>query len=139
MKLTNLYKACGWGKIQLEISFAGCEHNCKGCYVPELQDPTMFPDWPKEYIFREIEKLEPNVAGFILLGGDPLYPANIEDAIILIEGLKRYKKPITMFTGYTEKEINQHERRKLAANLCDKVLSGRFIGPKYKQEGLKEG
>jgi organic radical activating enzyme len=95
----------------------------------------MFPDWPKEYIFREIAKQESFVKGFVLLGGDPLFPANIEDAIVLATHLKKYNKPITMLTGYTEREIAQNDRRTLAASLCDKVLAGRYVGQE-KQRGV---
>jgi organic radical activating enzyme len=132
MKITNLYKNCAYGKVQLDISFAGCEHRCKRCYVPELQNPTMFPDWSKEYIFREIEKLNPFVEGFVLLGGDPLYPDNINDTITLVTHLQKYNKPITMLTGYTEEEINAHPGRLKASKLCTKVLCGRDE-TKYKQ------
>ena len=135
MKLTNLYKNCAYGDVQLDISFAGCEHACPGCYVPELQDPTMFPDWSEEYIFKEIEKLNPFVKGFVLLGGDPLYENNIQDAITLITHLKKYDKPITMLTGYTPKEIETSRSRKFAASLCDKVLAGRYVG-QHKQEDI---
>jgi organic radical activating enzyme len=134
MKLTNLYKNCAYGDVQLDISFAGCEHNCPNCYVPELQDATMFPDWPKEYIFREIEKQARFVKGFVLIGGDPLHPNNTEDAITLIQHLKeKYGKPITMLTGYTATEIARDERRTLATKLCDKVLMGRYNGERQKQ------
>lgn len=130
MKLTNLYKNCAYGPVMLDISFAGCEHRCKECYVPELQDPTMFPDWSQEYIFREIKKLEPFVKGFVLLGGDPLFPANIEDAITLATHLRQYRKPITMLTGYTEQQVANHPRRSVARDLCDKVLFGTYKGEK---------
>jgi len=135
MKLTNLYKNCGYGEVQLDISFAGCEHKCKDCYVPELWDPTMFPDWSQEYIFREIAKQEPFVKGFVLLGGDPLFPANIEDTIILATHLRQYKKPITMLTGYSRQNVEEHPRRSLARDLCDKVLYGKYNGI-FKQTGV---
>jgi anaerobic ribonucleoside-triphosphate reductase activating protein len=129
MKITNLYKNCAYGDVQLDISFAGCEHRCKGCYVPELQDATMFPDWTPEYIYREIEKEARFVKGFVLLGGDPLHPNNTEDAITLIRHLKAtYDKPVTMLTGYTPEEVARSERRTLATKLCDKVLMGRYTG-----------
>jgi len=127
MKITNLYKNCaGPSGVQLDISFAGCEHHCKGCYVPELWDPTMFPDWSTEYIYNEISKLEKYVDGFVLLGGDPLYKPNIHDTILLESHLRDYNKPITLITGYTMDEINRDIGRKEAFMLADKVITGRY-------------
>lgn len=126
MKLTNLYKNCAGEGVKLDISFAGCEHACPGCYVPELWKPDMYPDWTDAYVFREIKKLEPFVDGFTLLGGDPLYPDNIEDAIRLMEHLREYDKPITLLTGYTLDEIAQHDRRKVAFEIADTVIAGRY-------------
>ena len=134
MKITNLYKNCAYGDAQLDISFAGCGHRCNGCYVPELQDPTMYPDWSPEYIHKEIDKLEPHVKGFVLLGGDPLYDDNVDDAISLIKYLTKFDKPITMLTGYTEQEIKSNDRRSIASSLCDKVLAGRYVGQNKQEE-----
>jgi anaerobic ribonucleoside-triphosphate reductase activating protein len=127
MKITNLYKNCaGPEGVQLDISFAGCEHECPGCYVPELWKPDMYPEWSDAYIFSEIKKLQRHVDKFALLGGDPLYPDNIDDAIRLMEHLQQYQKPITLITGYTREEISEHEGRETAFGLADLVITGRY-------------
>jgi len=135
MKITNLYKNCAGEGVQLDISFAGCEHHCKGCYVPELWDPAMYPDWTPEYIFREIGKLERNIDRFVLLGGDPLFEDNIQDTIELIRHLQRYKKPIVLMTGYTQQEILRDKRRTDAFNLADVVVTGRYQKRKRTKQG----
>ena len=135
MKITNLYKNCMGNGVKLDISFAGCEHKCPGCYVPELWDPTYYPDWSEQYIHKEISKLEKFVDGFNLLGGDPLYPDNKKDAYELINYLRKYKKPITLFTGYNRDEIRADEEKEKVFQLCDIVITGRY----YKNMRNKEG
>ena len=127
MKITTFYKNCaGTNGVQLDISFAGCEHKCEGCYIPELWDPSMFPDWSDEYVFREIGRLEKNVDGFVLLGGDPLFDPNKRDTIRLIEHLRGYGKPITMITGYTIEEIMKDPEKVRAYRTSDKIITGRY-------------
>lgn len=140
MKVTNLYKNCaGPNGIQLDISFAGCEHKCKGCYVPELWDPTMHADWSPEYIHNEISKLEKHVDGFTLLGGDPLFGPNIQDTLNLIKHLQQYKKPITMITGYTIGEIRDSPKRFEAYERADIIVTGRYQENFRQNENIGSG
>ena len=99
------------------IWFKGCSLHCKNCINPEL--------WSSEG--AELFSIDEAIANLkskhlTLLGGEPLQQ---DDILLFIKALKRKRIGIVLFTGYEQSELSGD--MKLAADLCDVVIYGRYV------------
>jgi len=128
MKINKTEHNCAHKEgVLFEIYYAGCEHECPGCYAKELWDPNN----GREMSVSELVDLvaENAIDGVCLLGGDPLYQA--EETNQLIASLKHsFKFPVIMYTGYTREEIEKDADKEGAFQMCDKVITGRYVESK---------
>jgi len=86
--------------IAVIVYFCGCEHHCKGCHSPLLQQEYEYIESNKE-ILEKIKTYAFKVYTnrLVFLGGDPLYAKNIELTRYLVGNLSD-EFDICIFTGY---------------------------------------
>ena len=112
--------------IRVSLFVQGCNRHCDGCFNPETWD------YDNGQIFnRRIQELfldlgkEKRIAGFSILGGEPL--DQDERMLELIKKIKeRYPdKTIWMWTGYTYEELTDKQME--IVKLIDVLVDGPFI------------
>lgn len=115
-KIENDLNIYGPGK-RTAIWFSGCSIHCKGCINPEL--------WKRDFktgkCIDEVLSLIKNDC-VTLLGGEPLDQEELE---VFIDKLKKEKKSIILFTGYSL--IDFDERKKSISSKCDVVICEPYI------------
>lgn len=118
------------GGICVSVWFQGCPHRCKGCHNPETwnfegedTDNKKAVEKIKDLIIKNDIKRNLSV-----LGGEPLAPQNIKDAIYLLKEIKKTYPEIKtyLWTGYTIEEINKFDNKDFL-NYVDVLIEGRFI------------
>lgn len=98
--------------IRVSLFVSGCPHACPGCFN-EIA-------WNYEYGEKYTEEVEekvltalskPEIQGLSLLGGEPLYPANLRALLPLLRKLRERlpKKDIWCYSGYTYEELLSRE------------------------------
>ena len=90
--------------VRVNLFVSGCEHYCKNCFNKEAWDFNYGKHYTREDTLRIIDLLKPDyIAGFTVLGGEPLCPQNINTVKnICKEVRKTYPdKSIWIYTGYT--------------------------------------
>lgn len=86
------------------VFMMGCIHNCPNCQNKEFQDPH-YENGTKELTSDEIinhikQTCKRNHTNkIVLVGGDPLYDANIKTTMVIVEKL-RNEYDICIYTGY---------------------------------------
>ena len=86
----------------ISLYVIGCEHNCKDCSNPELQDfnyPVKNKSPEQVVLLLSDEFKKTPFKQLTLIGGDPLHPKNIKDIKILLYYLKE-NVDVTVYTGY---------------------------------------
>ena len=82
------------------IYFCGCEHRCKGCHSPLLQQECEYAESNEEILNKIIEYTNrADTNKLVFLGGDPLYSKNLELTTYLVNELNK-NYDICIFTGY---------------------------------------
>ena len=133
-EIKNFDVAKGPG-IRGSLFVSGCPHACPGCFN-EIA-------WNYEYGEKYTEEVEekvlvalskPEIQGVILLGGEPLYPANLHALLPLLRKVKERlpKKDIWCYSGYTYEELlsREGEEKKELDELFSYLavlVDGRFI------------
>lgn len=80
--------------------FCGCEHHCKGCHSPLLQEDYEYAESNDEILEKIINYAQrAGTNKLVFLGGDPLYAKNLPLVTFLIENLSE-THDICVFTGY---------------------------------------
>ena len=98
--------------IRVSLFVSGCPHACPGCFN-EIA-------WNYEYGEKYTEEVEekiltalskPEIQGLSLLGGEPLFPANLHALLPLLRKMKERlpKKDLWCFSGYRYEELMQRE------------------------------
>jgi len=82
---------------------SGCLWNCPECHNPETHNPETghyFSEQDWNIIKSQLEKNE--IAGITLTGGDPFFPQNRQDMLLLCQKIKTEfpNKNIWCYTGY---------------------------------------
>ena len=101
--------------IRVSLFVSGCPHACPGCFN-EIA-------WNYEYGEKYTEEVEekvltalskPEIQGLSLLGGEPLYPANLHAILPLLRKFKERlpKKDIWCYSGYTYEELLSRKEKK---------------------------
>ena len=110
-EIKNFDVANGPG-IRVSLFVSGCPHACPGCFN-EIA-------WNYEYGEKYTEEVEekvlaalskPEIQGLSLLGGEPLFPANLHALLPLLRKVKERlpKKDIWCYSGYTYEELLSRE------------------------------
>ena len=82
------------------VFFCGCEHHCKGCHSPLLQQEYDYDESNEQTLKRIVEYAKrAGTNKLVFLGGDPLYSKNLSLVTFLVNNLKN-NFDICIFTGY---------------------------------------
>lgn len=112
--------------LRVVLWVAGCNHGCKGCQNPITWDPCgglPFTEREKKEIFQELDKSY--ISGITFSGGDPLYPANVQDVTALAREIRRQypNKTIWLYTGSLWKDVKDLE----IVQYLDVLVDGKFV------------
>ena len=108
--------------LRTSIYLAGCQHNCIGCHNPQSHDPLAGKEMSLDEIMEIVREEDFNVT---LTGGDPLFrPYSTK---LLISELKKDRRNIWVYTGYTWEEIISSTELTETISLADVVVEGKFI------------
>ena len=121
--------------IRVSLFVSGCPHACPGCFNEigwNDEYGEKYTEEVEEKILKAVSKAE--IQGLSLLGGEPLYPANLRALLPLLRKLKERlpKKDIWCYSGYTYEELlsREGEEKKELEELFSYLtvlVDGRFI------------
>lgn len=116
--------------IRVALYVSGCTHRCKGCFNEDTWDY----DYGRHYTSDTEEHLlsliqNPYVAGFSLLGGDPMCQTD-DDTFLLAELCKKVHglgKTVWLWSGCTFEEITTDEVKQSLLLEADVLVDGRYV------------
>ena len=121
--------------VRVSLFVSGCPHACPGCFNEiawNYEYGEKYTEEVEEKILKAVSKAE--IQGLSLLGGEPLYPANLHALLPLLRKLKERlpKKDIWCYSGYTYEELlsREGEEKKELEELFSYLtvlVDGRFI------------
>ena len=121
--------------IRVSLFVSGCPHACPGCFNEiawNYEYGEKYTEEVEEKILKAVSKAE--IQGLSLLGGEPLYPANLHVLLPLLRKMKERlpKKDIWCYSGYTYEELlsREGEEKKELEELFSYLtvlVDGRFI------------
>lgn len=123
--------------IRVSLFVSGCPHACPGCFNEiawNYEYGEKYTEEVEEKILKAVSKAE--IQGLSLLGGEPLYPANLRALLPLLRKMKERlpKKDIWCYSGYTYEELlsreGEGEEKKELEELFSYLtvlVDGRFI------------
>ena len=121
--------------IRVSLFVSGCPHACPGCFNEiawNYEYGEKYTEEVEEKILKAVSKAE--IQGLSLLGGEPLYPANLHALLPLLQKMKERlpKKDIWCYSGYTYEELlsREGEEKKELEELFSYLtvlVDGRFI------------
>ncbi|WP_394522349.1 anaerobic ribonucleoside-triphosphate reductase activating protein [Lacrimispora sp. JR3] len=121
--------------VRVSLFVSGCTHFCEGCFNSEAWDFDYGQEFTEETMETILGYLDHNyIAGFSLLGGEPMHPSNQKALVPLVEKIKERfpEKTIWCYTGYDfEKDIvgDMAERlpeTKRLISYFDVMVDGKF-------------
>ena len=108
--------------FRTSIYLAGCNHHCHQCHNPQSWDPSSGSLMSLEEIMSIVNEEDFDVT---LSGGDPLFnPASLK---ILINEIKKNRRNIWIYTGYTWEEIVESHLLLSSIMEADILVDGRYI------------
>ena len=121
--------------IRVSLFVSGCPHACPGCFNEiawNYEYGEKYTEEVEEKILKAVSKAE--IQGLSLLGGEPLYPANLRALLPLLRKPRERlpKKDIWCYSGYTYEELlsREGEEKKELDELFSYLtvlVDGRFI------------
>lgn len=122
-------------KICVSLWFQGCPHRCKGCHNPEQWNPDGGVEVDRNKLINQIKTAitKNNIMrNFSLLGGEPLAPYNVQNAIEITKEIRKAFPHITIYcwTGYTAEKLTEEQKEILS--FVDVLIDGRY------EEDLKD-
>ena len=112
--------------VRVSIFVSGCTHHCKECFNPETWSFTYGQEFTSEQEDEIMKALEPDhIAGFTMLGGEPMEPQNQVTLAPLVKKIKETypDKTIWCYTGYTLESdllgLCESEKGLVGAARCD--------------------
>ena len=106
----------------------GCPHHCPGCFNPETWDFDNGELYTPHTKWEIIKAINANgiIRNFSILGGEPMYPCNIEGTTKLAKAFKEKfpEKSLWAWSGYT---FDNYLKDKEVAKYLDVVVDGQFI------------
>ena len=112
--------------IRVVLWLSGCSHHCEGCHNPETWDPNSGSDDIETAFKLVCEELDHEwVSGLTLSGGDPLYPANVDEVTTFVKRIRnKYpNKTIWVYTGFTYDKVKYLE----IMDYIDVLVDGKFV------------
>ena len=114
--------------IRVSLFVQGCNRHCDGCFNPETWDYNngrLFNKRVKDIFLSLPRNKNKKIAGFSILGGEPL--AQDDTMLELIKDIKKYypDKTIWMWTGYTYEDLTDKQME--IVKLIDVLVDGPFI------------
>ena len=133
-EIKNFDVANGPG-IRVSLFVSGCPHACPGCFNEIAWNYAYGEKYTEEVEEKVLTALsKPEIQGLSLLGGEPLYPANLHALLPLLRKVKERlpKKDIWCYSGYTYEELlsREGEEKKELDELFSYLtvlVDGRFI------------
>ena len=98
--------------IRVSLFVSGCPHACPGCFNEIAWNYAYGEKYTEEVEEKVLTALsKPEIQGLSLLGGEPLYPANLRAILQLLRKMKErlHKKDIWCYSGYTYEELLSRE------------------------------
>lgn len=133
-EIKNFDVANGPG-IRVSLFASGCPHACPGCFNEiawNYEYGEKYTEEVEEKILKAVSKAE--IQGLSLLGGEPLYPANLRALLPLLRKMKERlpKKDIWCYSGYTYEELLSREGKEKKEleelfSYLTVLVDGRFI------------
>ena len=126
--------------LRVVLWLSGCSHHCYNCQNPQTCDANSgipFDESAKKELFRELEK--DYISGLTLSGGDPLYEANLDGVLDLVNKFRLSfpNKSIWIYSGYQWSEIFNDGvyltkncvgwKRREIIKQCTVMVDGRYI------------
>lgn len=121
--------------IRVSLFVSGCPHACPGCFNEiawNYEYGEEYTEEVEEKILKAVSRAE--IQGLSLLGGEPLFPANLHALLPLLRKIKERlpKKDIWCYSGYTYEELlsrKGEEKKEIdeAFSLLSVLVDGRFI------------
>lgn len=99
---------CNGDGLRVVLWLSGCSHHCYNCQNPQTWDANsgiLFDESAKEELFKELNK--DYISGLTLTGGDPLYEANLDGVLSLVNKIRLSlpEKTIWLYSGYKVEKI----------------------------------
>ena len=91
--------------IRMTIFFQGCPHHCEGCHNPETWDYNKEVNEMSVQDVLDLLDSDSILSGITLSGGEPFSRRNFEELKILLPEVKKRKKNVWAYTGYTMDEL----------------------------------
>ena len=121
--------------IRVSLFVSGCPHACPGCFNEIAWNYAYGEKYTEEVEEKVLTALsKPEIQGLSLLGGEPLYPANLRAILQLLRKMKERlpKKDIWCYSGYTYEELlsrGGEEKKELDElfSYLTVLVDGRFI------------
>ena len=111
--------------FRTSIYLAGCNHHCIGCQNPQSWDPENGKLMSLQDILNVVNEEDFDVT---LSGGDPLFnPLKLK---ILVHELKKNRRNVWIYTGYTWEEIMANPDYFASVKEADIVVDGRYLQEK---------
>ncbi len=112
--------------LRVVLWLSGCEHACQGCHNPVTWDPDdglIFDEKAKAEVFELLSR--DYISGITLSGGDPLFPGNRAEVLVLLKEIREKfpLKTVWCYTGYTYEEIEDLEH----LDYIDVLVDGKYI------------
>ena len=122
----NKYDTANGEGIRVSLFVSGCTLYCKGCFNKEswkFDAGKPFTEIVKQDIIKELKN--PWIAGFSLLGGDPLEPKLHTYVLDLVQSIKQEvpEKDIWLWTG----RLYENEKDNEILKYVDVLIDGPFI------------
>lgn len=108
--------------LRTSVYFAGCNHRCPGCHNPETWDADSGSPMTVGEILRVVDANGFNVT---FTGGDPL--CQPEALLELARQIKRRRKTIWCYTGYTFEEVASSPALAPILQTVDVLVDGPFV------------
>lgn len=114
--------------IRVSLYTQGCHRHCPGCFNEEtwnFKGGKPFTKKEEDALITLINK--PHIAGFTLLGGEPMEKENREDVLKLLKRIKEEcpGKTVWLYSSFLYEEICQFEENIL--DYVDVLVDGMFI------------
>lgn len=104
----------------IAIIMTGCEHHCFGCHSVNLQKEDKYSESKEELVERIKDySKRAQTNKLILIGGDPLYKANIEYTKYIISELNK-DFDICLYTGYSIETVKNLDLKGVKYFKCGK-------------------
>lgn len=116
--------------LRVVLWLSGCSHHCYNCQNPQTWDANsgiLFDESAREELFRELNK--DYISGLTLTGGDPLYEANLDGVLDLVNEIRLLlpEKTIWLYSGYTFEECLLNTKRCEILKNTDIMVDDRYI------------